>query len=163
MHILRLFWFFEWRMVAWMIASGIAVGVLIAILIEISGYAGGGAVEAVCALGRGAALIGGFFGVLPGVLCGIGLALLTLAFRRLPERTTRYRMIAVATCAGVLLVPAGLLALLANDYQGIGGMLFLPTPFQIFGIPLLISVPFAAVAAQSVAKAFSQRAMAEPP
>jgi len=71
-------------------------------------------------------------------------------------------MIAVAVCAGVVLVPAALLALLANDYYGVGMMLFIPTPFQGFGIPLLISAPFAAWAAQSVAKAYSQRAGAEP-
>jgi hypothetical protein len=87
---------------------------------------------------------------------------LTLAFRRLPERTSRYRIIAVAVCAGAVLVPAGLLALLANDYEGVGGMLSAGTTFQIFGIPLLISAPFAALAAQSMAKAFSQRAWAEP-
>ena len=82
------------------------MGVLIAVPIEISGYAGGGAEEVLGALGRGA-LIGGFFGVFPGVVCGIGLAVLTLAFRRLPERTGRYRMIAAAVCAGVVIVPAG--------------------------------------------------------
>lgn len=161
MNTFRLLWFFFWRMVGWMIASGVAVGVVIAFLIEIRFYAGGGAGEVVGALGRGA-LIGGFFGVMPGVACGLALAVLTLAFRRVPERTSRYRMIAAAVCAGVVLVPAGLLALLANDYYGVGGMLFVPTYFQMFGIPLLISAPFAALAAQSVAKSSSHRAIAEP-
>ena len=112
-----LIWFFMWRMVDWTISCGVAVGVLVATLIEILGYAGGGAGEVVGALGLGA-LIGGFFGVLPGVLCGTGLAVLTLALPRLLERTSRYRMTAVAVCVGALLVPAGLLALLANDYEG---------------------------------------------
>ena len=112
-----LIWFFMWRMVDWTISCGVAVGVLVATLIEILGYAGGGAGEVVGALGLGA-LIGGFFGVLPGVHCGTWLAVLTLALPRLLERTSRYRMTAVAVCVGALLVPAGLLALLANDYEG---------------------------------------------
>jgi hypothetical protein len=157
MRFLGLFWFFMWRMVAWMIFCGVVLGVLIAILIEILGYAGGGAGELAGALGRGA-LTGGFFGMLQGVLCGIGMAVLTLAFRRLPERTDSYRTIAVATCAGVVLVPAGLLALLANDYEGVGTMMFAPTYFQIFGIPLIVSAPFALLGAQKVAKTYSHRA-----
>ena len=107
------------RMVAWMISCGVVVGVLIAVAIEITGYTGGGAGEIVGALGRGA-LIGGFIGVLPGVLSGTGLSVLTLSFRRLPESTGKFRITAVVTCAGVLLVPAGLLALFANDYEGVG-------------------------------------------
>jgi multisubunit Na+/H+ antiporter MnhB subunit len=99
--------------------------------------------------------------MLPGVLCGIGLAILTLFFRRRPERTSFYRIRAVATCAVVLLVPAGLLALLANDSEGEGGI-FLPTYFEVFGIPLIISVPFAALGAQRVSKTFSHRANAGP-
>jgi hypothetical protein len=157
MRLLSLFWFFVWRMVAWMIFCGVVLGVLIAILIEILGHAEGGTGEVVGALGRGA-LAGGFIGMPPGVLGGIGLAVLTVAFRRLPERTGSYRMIAVATCAGVVLVPAGLLALLANDYEGVGTMMFAPTYFEIFGIPLIVSAPFAALGAQKVAKTYSHRA-----
>jgi len=161
------FWFLLWRMVGWLIGSGVALGVVIAslieiaILIQISGDAVGGVEEVVGALGRGV-LIGGFFGVPPGIVCGLALAILTLGFRRLPERCGRYRIIAAAVSTGVVLVPAGLLALLANDYEGVGGMMLMPTYFQMFGIPLLISAPFAALAAQSVAKAFSRRASAEP-
>jgi hypothetical protein len=153
--------FFMWGMVAWMISCGVAVGVRVAVLIEVLGYAGGGTGEIVDALGLGA-FIEGFFGVLPGVLCGAGPVVLTLALRRLPERTSRYRMITVAVCVGALFVPAGLLALLANDHEGVGAMLFLPTTLQLYGIPLLISAPFAALGAQGVAMQFSRRARVEP-
>ena len=78
-----------------------------------------------------------------------------LTFRRLPESTSKFWIVAVATCTVVLLVPAGLLALFANDYGGVGPMLLIPTYFQVFGIPLIISVPFAALGAQKVAKTFS--------
>jgi len=149
------------RMVAWMIFCGVVVGVLIAVAIELQietlGYADRGAAEVVGAFGRGAP-IGGFIGVLPGVLSGIGLSVLTLSFRRLPESTGKFRITAVATCAGVLLVPAGLLALVTNYYGGVGSIMLMPTYFDILGIPLIHSVPFAALGAQRVAKTFSRRA-----
>src|SRR5829696_3675933 len=68
-----LIWFFMWRRVAWTISCGVTVGVLVAALIEILRYAGGGAGEVVGAPGLGA-LIGGFLGVLPGVLKAWGRA-----------------------------------------------------------------------------------------
>ena len=144
-----------WRMVGWLVASGVAAGVVIAILIELRFYAGGGVEEVVGALGRGA-LIGGIFGVPPGIVYGLALAVLTLTFAHLPERTGWYRMTSAAVCAGVALVGAVLSAFIPYD-EPPGMMFLIPTPFQIVGIPLLITAPCGAVAAQGVAKVFSRR------
>jgi len=154
MNGLRLIWFFVWRMVGWMISSGVAVGVLVALLIEIPFYAGGGAGEVVGALGRDA-LIGCSFGVVLGAACGLALAVLTLAVR-LPERPAQ-RLTAAAVCAGVAVVPAILLALLPES-EYCPGCLFVPTYFQLVGIPLLISAPFCAFAGRRVGKVYSRRA-----
>src|SRR5918998_3675281 len=96
---LELLWYFAWRMVPRTVSCGVILGLPIALLTEIPFYAVGDAEEVVDALAPGA-LVGGFLGALPGVLCGLRLAVLTFAFRRPPRRTTRYRMTAVAACAG---------------------------------------------------------------
>lgn len=82
---LELLWYFVWRMVAWVISCGVILGLPIALLTEIPFYAVGDAEEVVDALAPGA-LLGGFLGALPGDFCGLGLAVLTLASRRPPQR-----------------------------------------------------------------------------
>jgi hypothetical protein len=59
----------------------------------------------------------------------------------------------------VAVVPAGLLALIPEAGY-CPGCLFIPTYFQLIGIPLFISAPFCAFAGGSVEKAHSRRARA---
>lgn len=159
METIRLSWFFVWRMVLWMLAFGVLVGVLIASVIEAGFYAGGGVSEVVGALWLGVR-VGCFFGAPLGLVCGLAMTVLTLTFRRLPESAIGFRSVATALCAGVAVVPAGLLALQPAP-RSVGMMMFIPTYFQLIGIPLLISAPFCAFAAFRVAKVYSQRTRAE--
>ena len=65
-----------------------------------------------------------------------------------------------AFIGGFFSVPADLSALVHYDLPP-GMFLFMPNPFQVISILLLISAPFCALAAQGVARAYSRSVRAD--